>query len=142
MKKLLKQTVCLIMAAAICICLVSCGNTEENQDVWATATYKENTELGSGKKTFYTDVVAGEKAVKFTVNTDKETVGEALSEIKLIDGEKGPYGLYVKTVNGILADYDKNGAYWAFTKNGESLMTGVDGEKIEAGTNYELTFTK
>ena len=66
MKKLLKQTVCLIMAAAICICLVSCGNTEENQDVWATATYKENTELGSGKKTFYTDVVAGEKTVKFT----------------------------------------------------------------------------
>ena len=46
------------------------------------------------------------------------------------------------TFNGIEADYDKDSSYWAFTKDGESLMTGVDGEKIEADARYELTYTK
>ena len=132
----------IIMATVLCLCFAACGNTKTETDVWETALYSEDTELGNGETTFYADVVANEKTVTFTVKTDKETVGEALAELKLIEGEKGPYGLYVKTVNGMLADYDKNQTFWAFTKNGEQLMTGVDGEKIEAGAHYELTYTK
>ena len=55
----------------------------------------------------------------FVVSTDKETVGDALLELNLIEGEEGDYGLYVKTVNGITADYDTDGTYWAFYVNGE-----------------------
>ena len=55
----------------------------------------------------------------FEVSTDKETVGEALLDAKLIEGEEGAYGLYVKKVNGIVADYDVDQTYWAFYVDGE-----------------------
>jgi len=51
---------------------------------------------------------------QFEIHTEKETVGEALVELGLIAGEESEYGLYVKTVNGITADYDKDGVYWRF----------------------------
>ena len=49
----------------------------------------------------------------FVVNTDKETVGDALLEQNLIEGDDSEYGLYVKTVNGITVDYDTDHTYWA-----------------------------
>ena len=61
----------------------------------------------------------------FEIHTDKKMVGEALQECGLLEGEDGPYGLYVKTVNGITADYDVDQTYWAFYINGEYAMTGV-----------------
>ena len=51
-------------------------------------------------------------------------------------GDNSEYGLYVKTVNGETADYDKDGAYWAFYINGEYAMSGVDYTAPEAGTTY------
>ena len=46
-----------------------------------------------------------------TINTDKEILRDALEEHNLISGEQGAYGLYVKVVNGIKADYDEDGGY-------------------------------
>ncbi len=115
---------------------------QKNVSVWEKATYTQDTMLGSGSKTFTLVVKAEEKEVTFTVKTDKETVGEALIENKLISGEQGTYGLYVKFVNGIEADYNKTKSYWAFSKNGEGLMTGVDGEKITENARYELVCVK
>ena len=40
------------------------------------------------------------------------------------------------------ADYDKDGAYWAFSKDGVDLMTGVDDTIIADGDKYEITYTK
>ena len=112
-------------------------------DVWADAIYTEDTAIiGTGATTFYFEVQVGSHSVTFTVNTDKETVGDALLEHGIIAGEEGAYGLYVKTVNGILADYDVNATYWSFTKGGEMMMTGVDGENIESGAHYEMVYTK
>ena len=51
-------------------------------------------------------------------------------------GDEGEYGLYVKTVNGITADYDKDGAYWAFYVNGEYASSGVDSTPIAEGESY------
>ncbi len=76
------------------------------------------------------------KSVPFPVNTDEETVGAALLKLGVIAGEDSDYGLYVKTVNGETADYEKDGAYWAFYVNGEYAMTGVDYTAPEAGTTY------
>ena len=140
MKKM-KRIISVILVVAVSICLFAC-QSKEKVDLWANAQYTEDTVLGSGATSIYVDVVTNEKTVTFTIKTDKETVGEALVENNLVSGEKGAYGLYVKFVNGIEADYDKNQSYWAFTKGGESLMTGVDGEKIEADAHYELTYTK
>ena len=59
-----------------------------------------------------------------------------------VSGENGPYGLYIKTVDGITADYDSDGAYWAMYKDGEYLMTGAKDTKIAEGERYELVYTK
>ncbi len=137
MKKLLSLVLCVLVIFGITAC-----NKEEPKDLWETATYTEDMVFGGGEKTFDVEVVAGDKSVTFTINTDKETVGDALLEHELIAGEDGAYGLYVKKVNGIEADYDKNGAYWGFNKNGEGMLTGVDGEEIEDGALYELVYTE
>ena len=78
----------------------------------------------------------------FVIKTDKEIVGEALLDLKLIEGEAGPYGLYVKKVNGIVADYDKDKTYWGFYVDGEYAMTGVDMTKIEEGKTYSFKVSK
>ena len=75
---------------------------------------------------------------KFEIHTDKGTVGEALTEVGLIAGEESEYGLYVKTVNGITADYDTDGKYWAFYINDEYAQTGVDATEIKEGEGYSF----
>lgn len=47
-----------------------------------------------------------------------------------------------KTVNGMTADYDKDGVYWAFYINGEYAMTGVDATNITDGAQYAFRMEK
>lgn len=95
--------------------------------------------LGEGDKQFTFTVVDKEGGeTQFEIHTDKETVGEALIELGLIDGEKSVYGIFVKTVNGITADYDKDGVYWAFYVNEEYAQTGVDATEITDGYSYSF----
>lgn len=112
------------------------------EGVWANATYKEDTELGEGAVTVKLEVKAEDKSVTFTVHTDKTTLGDALLEHSLIAGDEGEYGLYVKAVNGMTADFDVDQSYWALYKDGEMMNTGVDGATIADGEHYELVYTK
>ncbi|MBE6606610.1 MAG: DUF4430 domain-containing protein [Ruminococcaceae bacterium] len=141
MKKTLNSTLSLIISIILVVCLVSC-NQAQNADLWENAAYTSDAAFGNGVKTVEVEVTAGEKSVTFTINTDKETLGEALIEHGLVSGEEGPYGLYIKAVNGITADYDVDQSYWSFTKDGEYMMSGVDSETISGGEHYELTYTK
>ena len=100
---------------------------------------REGGELGEGSKEFALTVTDKDgNETQFEIHTDKETVGEALQELNLIDGEEGEYGLFVKTVNGITADYDADGVYWAFYVNGEYAASGVDVTQITEGDSYAL----
>ncbi len=99
--------------------------------------------LGEGSTQFMLSVVDGEgKESLFEIHTDKTSVGEALVELGLVEGEEGEYGLYVKTVNGITADYDADQTYWAFYINDEYAMTGVDQTSITEGDSYSLRIEK
>ncbi len=140
MKKLLTSTCALLIVVLPLLCFVSCN--EEEKDLWADAKYTENVTLGDGATTVTVDVIAGDRTVTFTVNTDKTTVGAALAEHGLLEGEDSEFGLYVKKVNGIEADYDKDQYYWAFYINGEYAMTGVDTTEIVGGNIYRLVRTK
>ena len=131
--------VSLLLIVAMLFCLVSC-NTVDKEGLWESATYRRDTELGKGAKTIYFEVKAGDDSVTFTIHTDKETLGDALLEHELIAGDEGAYGLYVKVVNGITADYDKDGHYWSLSENGEMVMTGVDSTPITDGAHYEFTY--
>lgn len=142
MKRTLNTVLCMGIAVIICLCAVSCVKTPSTEDLWLEAVYTADTAFGDGDKTVYVEVKAGEKAVTFTINTDESILGDALLEYGIVDGEQGPYGLYIKKVNGITADYDVDQSYWSFTKGGEYMMTGVDGTEFADGEHYELVYTK
>lgn len=95
--------------------------------------------MGTGERQFYLVVIDKDSNESgFDIKTDKETVGAALLELGIIDGNQGQYGLYVTSVNGIVSDYDTDGTYWAFYVNGEYASSGVDSTDIVNGTVYSL----
>ena len=158
MKRTIKSTLALILALLMTLCLFACkqqaetpettAGTSENggaiapEGLWKDATYLEDTEFGEGAKTVKVKVIAEDKSVTFTVKTDAKTLGEALLAHGLIAGDMGDYGLYIKFVNGIRADYDLDKRYWNFTKNGEYMMTGADMTDIADGECYEFTYAQ
>ena len=121
--------------------LAACGNEVQKTGLWENALYTKDTTLGSGKKTVTVEVEAEENKITFTVKTDAETLGDALLENKLVEGDEGQYGLFLTSVNGIKADYS---ADWAFYIGDEYAATGVDGEKLGDGSDtvYRLVYTK
>lgn len=137
MKTLLTAVLCLMMLA----CMTACTK-EEEKGIWANAKYTEDTELGEGSKTVTIVVEAEEKKITFTIHTDETILGDALLEHELIAGEDGEFGMYIKQVNGITADYDEDQTYWGFYQNGEYMMTGVDGAEFADGDQYELVREK
>ena len=139
MKKTMKAAVSVILAMICIIGLVACGGEKE---LWDDATYKEDKTFGSGAKTVTVEVKVDEHLVTFTVKTDKDTVGAALLEHKLIAGEDGQYGLFVKTVNGMTLDPNDKNSYWALYVNGDYAMSGVDSTEIVEGDTYQLAYTK
>jgi hypothetical protein len=136
----------ILMMTSLCSCNLFTQTTtsfvpqEEGQlpKLWEKATYTQDTELGEGSKTFLFKVDAEGYAITFTIHTNEATVGAALLALNLIAGDESQYGLYVKTVNGILADYDVDQTYWAFYVNGEYGMTGVDTTPIVESDVYSF----
>ena len=97
------------------------------------------TTMGEGSKSFELSIVDKEGAEHlYLIHTDAEMVGQALLDLQLIDGEEGPYGLYIKSVLGQVLDYETDGMYWGFYVNGEYALTGVDQTPITAGDAYQL----
>lgn len=82
------------------------------------------------------------KDTVFTITTTAENLRGALEQEDLIEGDESEYGLYVKVVNGVRADYDADGAWWGFYKDGEMLMTGVDDTIIADGDEYQIKYEK
>lgn len=142
MKKIIQTTTSALLSLVLLLCLIACGNSVDATGLWENATYLKDTEFGKGAKTVQVEVKVEDQSVTFTLHTDKDTLGDALLEHGLIAGDEGAYGLYVKTVNGMTADYDVDQSYWSFCKNGEYMMTGVDGTTIADGEHYELVYTK
>ena len=118
------------------------GESDEGFSVWDGAKYTEDTEVGDGAVTVKIEVAAEEKSITVTVHTDADNLGAALIENDLVSGDESEYGLYIKFVNGMEADYDKDGTYWSLSKDGEYLLTGADSTPIADGEHYELTRTK
>lgn len=142
MKRLSNSILVLTLALVMILGLVACSEPTDTDLLWENATYTSDTTLGDGSKTVTVEVKAGEKSVVFTIKTDETVLGAALIAHGLVEGEESAYGLYVKKVNGITADYDVDQSYWGFYKGGEYMMTGVDGTEFADGDGYELVYTK
>ena len=158
-RKWLSFILCLALIAAIALTAIGCDQaqtpetpdtsgdttvtTAESGTVAETPDPNAPTVKGEGATVFYFNVVDKDgKETKFEIHTDKTTVGEALLELGLIEGEEGAYGLYVKKVNGITADYNVDGTYWAFYEGDDYGMTGVDLTEIKAGATYAFKVAK
>ena len=160
-QKLLSLILCLVLIAAMALMTVGCDGNDQQEtpetsatttvdtaegtsgETSAETTVSDVTVKGNGATVFYFNVIDGEGNVtKFEIRTDKTTVGEALQEVGLIEGEDSQYGLYVKSVNGITADYNTTGTWWEFMVGDKSSMTGVDLTNIEAGATYAFRVSK
>lgn len=130
-KKLIIAIVCII--AAICIML---GISKASQKTIA------------GAKAITIEVVDDTGAKKdYYENTDAEYLNEAMDELQAssdfsYEGEKSDYGIMITTINGIKADYDTDGAYWAIYVNGEYGQYGADQQPVTDGDVYQFAYTK
>ena len=144
-KKLFSMLVCVVLLVAMALSITGC--TKTNTDQPASQPQQSQTAdvvvKGEGQTVFSFTVVAKDgNETAFEIHTDKETVGEALLDCALIEGEAGQYGLYVKTVNGITADYDVDATYWAFYINDAYATSGVDTTSVTEGESYSFKVEK
>lgn len=96
-------------------------------------------ETSNGKKEIVVEVISKDaKSKEFEIKTDREYLGEALQDEKLVEGEKGQYGLFITTVDGYAADSTKQ-EWWCITKAGGQVNTSADLTPIADGDHYELT---
>ncbi len=165
LQKLLSLILCLALIAAVALMTVGCdGSSTETPETSAETAAQASTEAsaettadtaaetaassditvkGDGATVFYFNVIDKDgNLTGFEIHTDKTTVGDALQEVELISGEEGAYGLYVKSVNGITADYSVDGTWWEFFVGEQSSVTGVDLTEIEAGATYAFKVSK
>ncbi len=147
-KKHLSLFLCMMLIAAMALFTTGCNDNVKTQEAPVTESTAETSTtevqvVGEGNTVFTFTVVDGDGVEKaFEVHTDKAIVGEALLDCGLIAGDDGDYGLYVKTVNGVTADYDTDGAYWAFYVDGQYAQSGVDTTNIEEGKTYTFKYEK
>ena len=142
LKKILSLILCIVLIAVTALFAAGCSDKTEPESPTASDSV-EATVLGEGVTAFSLTVVDGEGAESaFTVNTDETTVGAALLALEFIEGDVSEYGLYIKSVNGITADFDVDGTYWAFYIDGEYATSGVDTTDIAPGCAYMLKVEK
>ncbi len=134
MKKIINILTALVL---VCIMLLSvgCGN-EQPADLWTDATYTENATVGTGAKTVTVAITAEQRTVTLTVKTDKQTLGAALYELQLVNDAS-----FFDTLNGIKADWDESGAYWAFYVDDDYATVGANETVIEGGESYKFVYT-
>ena len=135
MKNKILRLICILFVVVLSFSFTACRDTSSPLDDTSLSSSVYN--LGEGDTEFeFTVVTADGNKKVYNIKTDEKTIGDALSKLNLIDGEEGQFGLYVKTVDSITYDYDKDGKYWAFYVNGEYASSGVDKTEIEKGSTY------
>ena len=131
------QILCALLIVVMAICITGCSDT--NIENGKSTIQLNGGELGEGPTQFTFTVVNQDNTLnEFVISTNKQTVGDALLEVNLIAGEEGDYGLYVKEVNGVYLDYEKDGKYWAFYINDGYAMSGIDSTPIVEGEIYSF----
>lgn len=84
-----------------------------------------------------------EETKTYEVHTDAEYLRQVLEETEglTVEGEESDYGLVIESVNGLTANFNTDGAYWAIYVNGEYGNYGVDEQPVTDGETYQLVYT-
>lgn len=136
----MKKLLIILLAFTLVFTAVMCGCTgNETPEAPETEIESINEADNGYEMSFVFEVVDKDgKTTQTTIETNGGYVGEVLQQLGYIEGEEGPYGLYIKKVNGITADYDVDGTYWAFYVDGEMSMKGADQVEIFNGSTYSF----
>ncbi len=139
LKRVLSVVVLLVLVAALALGMTACTNDTVGETSSNSSAQSQPQRVGQGATEFAFSVTDKEGiTTEFIVCTDKTVVGAALLEAGLIEGEDSAYGLFVKKVNGIVADYDIDKTYWAFYIDGEYASSGVDSTEIVTTSKYSF----
>ena len=101
-----------------------------------------------GSKNVELEVVDDQNEVKtYQIQTDGEYLSNVMDELtKTSDftylGSTSSYGLYIETVNGITADFSKDGAYWSIYVNGEYGQYSADQQPVQDKDEFKLVYAK
>ena len=139
--KTARRITLLLLALLMTVSLVACADVEKT-GAWEDATYRSDKSFSKGEKTIEVEVIAEEQSITFTISTDKDNLAEAMLEHGLVEGEDSKFGLYIKKINGITADYDVDQTFWSLSKDGVALMVGASSQEIADGEHYEFTKAK
>ena len=140
---------------AAVLCFASCGKTDEPTDAANPSGLLEiccqremlllSESAAEQEKAVNVTVIVKDKdgkATEFKIETKKTNLADALLEKALVTGDETEYGLYIKTVNGIRADYTEDKAYWAILdKDGNMLQTGASSTPVAEGDTFVLAYT-
>lgn len=80
----------------------------------------------------------------YEISTEAHYLKEALDSVPDLTLEGSyteEFGLMVITINGVRADYQKDGAYWALLLNGTPCNYGVSKQPIKDGERYSFEYT-
>lgn len=97
-----------------------------------------------GEKNITIEVVmSDETSTVYEVDTDAEYLLGAMEDADglTFQGEEGPYGMSISTINGVRADYTLDGAYWGFYVNGDYCNYGVSQQPVEDGDSFRIVYT-
>lgn len=141
----MKKAISLLLCLMLLLALTACGTTTPDptevstEDTQATSALAESEVTGVSFTVVVTDTDGSEQT--FDLTSSANTLGEALLQEGIIDGDDTEYGLYVTTVNGVVADWTTENAYWALYIDGEYAQTGVDSTELTEGTTYSFVKT-
>ncbi|MGI6094396.1 MAG: DUF4430 domain-containing protein [Lachnospiraceae bacterium] len=94
-----------------------------------------------GNKSITIEVIHKDSSSKeFVCSTSAEYLGEVLKTEEIVEGEDGPYGLYITAADGETAD-ESNQEWWCITKGGEQVNTSADETPIADQDHFEITLT-
>ncbi len=97
-----------------------------------------------GAKTVTIAVVDNNKQeTDYTVHTDAETLKQVMDEVDGLtySGDDSDYGLMITTVNDVTADFNADGAYWAFYINNEYCNYGIEEQPVNDKDEFKIEYT-
>jgi ABC-type phosphate/phosphonate transport system substrate-binding protein len=125
--------IALLLSLSVCVGVLftSCGSGSDEP---------------SGDAKAYTLVVVDDngESTEYTADTEAEFLAGALDELTEqtdFTYEADDSG-FITTVNGLKADYNADGAYWAIYVNDEFGQYGASEQPVTDGDTYKLEYTK
>lgn len=125
MKNVMKKAIVAVLMTMMVMGLTACGGKDDGK-------YSITVEVKD----------ADGNVASYTGKTDAEVLSDAIEDIDgvTLEGYQGDYGFFITAVNGIVADFEANGAYWSVYVNGAYGEYGVDQQPVADGDTYTFAY--